>query len=460
MFCGCALAQPDPPLQLNRAYACGEGVTIVVERCEGPAGNERCTIVGRMRGVTAPPMTESKAILTKQLARDCRLTDEKVEKGGSANVPARPARAPAEIDESKLEFTPAPNKIVADQTEQMLTRTNDREAQRQFIRCLVLGGTQDGCLNRAMSKLLSGFTGGILGSGEKAPPGAYLSGIYTGQGGFHARFAGKRATLACGKTQASGDANLVRSATGVSLRLTDTGEDPAAATWQKQRVVFSLRPDGRLGLPGTVRVTGPVCVATRRVMRTTTTWDPVLKMNVSQTEPVDQCIYETQTFSCTPVALAPTGKVAPKADLGEQISGAVVGAVQTLANIATGTKDPMGRVVKGLADPMPEPGLAMDGAYGAPGGLRVEFEPVEAVLSCGQAMQKVEYRTRAEGGRILVRLGKAAPVLEMELRPDGTLAGSGTVEVRGRNIVGIRQDGAVGFQPFTESCDAGVLQPQ
>jgi hypothetical protein len=463
MFCGCALAQQEPPLQLNRTYVCGPNITIVVQRCEGPAGNERCTLVARVRGQEAPPMTESKAVLTKQFATGCRLAEERTDKGGStAAGPARPAqRGPEEIDESKLEFTPAPNKIVADQTEQMFRRPPDREAQRQFLRCLVLGGTQVGCLNRAMTREMSGFTGGLLGEGRRSPPGVYLTGIFTGQGGFKATFIRDRAVLGCGRTEAAGNLTLVRGAAGMNVRLFDTGADSEAATWQRQRVVFTLRPDGKLTLPGTVRVTGPVCVGTRRVEETTTRWDPALQMKRSTTETVDRCIYETQTFSCTPVALAPTGKVAPKADLAEQMAGGLVGAVQSLANIASGTKDPMGRVVKSMAPPqMPEPGLAMDGTFAMPGGLMVEFEPAEAVLTCGEAMQKVEYRTRMAGGRILVRLGKAESAMEMEWRPDGALAGSGTVEVRGRRIVGIKQDGAVGFQPMVESCAVGVLQPQ
>ena len=49
--------------------------------------------------------------------------------------------------------------------------------------------------------------------------------------------------------------------------------------------------------------------------------------------------------------------------------------------------------------------------------------------------------------------------IELELKPDGTLAGSGPVHVSGRVLTDVNENNAPVFKCVTDTCVLGILTP-
>ena len=68
-------------------------------------------------------------------------------------------------------------------------------------------------------------------------------------------------------------------------------------------------------------------------------------------------------------------------------------------------------------------------------------------------------RIDADATRMVVTVRNGSVPLTLTLRPDGTLSGSGTVEVAGRVVTGTSDSGAT-FAPRTTRCAVSVLTAQ
>src|SRR5262249_1950528 len=103
-------------------------------------------------------------------------------------------------------------------------------------------------------------------------------------------------------------------------------------------------------------------------------------------------------------------------------------------------------------------GLYSSGAGSpAPGGLRVEFELVNAVIDCGEAHVRKPYSLQNAGGSVSISVANDKSPFSLVLRPDGSLSGSGTVEVNGRLLSGKDGRGEFTFKPVTARCALGTL---
>jgi hypothetical protein len=104
-------------------------------------------------------------------------------------------------------------------------------------------------------------------------------------------------------------------------------------------------------------------------------------------------------------------------------------------------------------------GARMSGKYGAAGGLQIEFQPTQAVLDCGEAHDIQPYATKNLADRFVVTIQNGDAPIALTLRPDGVLAGSGSIDVSGRVVTGTNATGAT-YAPRTARCTVGSLSPQ
>ena len=103
------------------------------------------------------------------------------------------------------------------------------------------------------------------------------------------------------------------------------------------------------------------------------------------------------------------------------------------------------------------PGLRLNGTYAAPGGLKIEFRDDSATLECGEAFNSEGYSVLPEGGQFIVKFDNSTGPLSLMLQSNGTLTGSGNVEVAGRRAIQ-GGGGGVDYLPRNANCALGTLQ--
>ena len=345
-----------------------------------------------------------------------------------------------------------------------------RPWQRELTRCIASGRSESQCFAEALGKGADDFLPGL--KKIPRPSGPYLSGVYTSQGGFTVMFHSDGAWVGCKQVrwlpassavETTSDQLVVRlmSGSGAGCFLCDTqagavlrqpkpGENPEE--WEGQRIVFPVRSDGSLTATrvspqpsGSVDVTGPVQVGTKpgtKVIDETTNG-----ITTTRYEATTVPIYETQTARCTlgPMTVDPSASASIN-------SSEVLGAVLGVAN-KTDTKQP-------------PPGFRMRGKYVGENGFDIEFHPESAVVGCRDAAVARAYSVSTSGNHFRVNIENGTSPITLELRPDGTMAGSGSLQVNGRQVASVKEriEGTRVirepiFQPITDSCTLGVLTP-
>jgi hypothetical protein len=230
--------------------------------------------------------------------------------------------------------------------------------------------------------------------------------------------------------------------------------------WQDQRIAMSLRADGGLAGSGPIKVTGPVQVGWRDGTRTYYRGGVPVR-----TEPVREPVYENRTVTCTLGVLAPAGKVSAVeagARPEEMLAGVHgIGNVMDTLQEALSAKslEELKNASKTAAARDPDPGLRMQGRYASQGGLDIEFLHQAAVAGCRQAAFARDYTVSATAGRILVTIQNGATPIVLELKPDGTLAGSGTAKLEGRALMGMDVNAKPVFRVASDTCTLGILKP-
>jgi hypothetical protein len=99
----------------------------------------------------------------------------------------------------------------------------------------------------------------------------------------------------------------------------------------------------------------------------------------------------------------------------------------------------------------------MNGTYAGQGGFNIEFHQDSAVVGCGQAAVAHTYIVEKKDPQVLVTIEDAAKPIALAFRPDGRLAGSGSVEVNGRAVAGTNPNGDLAYAPRTATCAVGIL---
>ena len=103
------------------------------------------------------------------------------------------------------------------------------------------------------------------------------------------------------------------------------------------------------------------------------------------------------------------------------------------------------------------PGLRLNGTYAAQGGLKIEFRDDSATLECGESFNSQAYSVLPENGQFVVSFQNQAEPLSLILQPNGTLTGSGNVNVAGRRAIQ-GNGGGIDYQARDATCALGTLQ--
>jgi hypothetical protein len=112
---------------------------------------------------------------------------------------------------------------------------------------------------------------------------------------------------------------------------------------------------------------------------------------------------------------------------------------------------------KGSKSANTAPGLRLNGTYAASGGLRIEFRDDSATLECGESFNSEAYSVRWEGGQLVIDFQNSTGSLSLILQPNGTLTGSGNVDVAGRRAIQ-GASGGVDYLPRNARCSLGTLE--
>lgn len=87
-------------------------------------------------------------------------------------------------------------------------------------------------------------------------------------------------------------------------------------------------------------------------------------------------------------------------------------------------------------DKAPPPGLRMGGRYAGANGFSITFHPESATVACGDAERALEYSIQRTANELLLKIQDKTDPITLQLKPDGSMLGTGTVQVNGRTIVG------------------------
>ena len=309
-------------------------------------------------------------------------------------------------------------------------------------RCVELGGNELGCVGK-------GFMTGLLGegltdflSGKNSRTGLTMTGNYAGAAGVSLSFSDDGVSLSgCGKLVSdSHPYTVAKNGNGFLIKVQA----------EPKPLAFNLGPDGQLAGPGVTDLAGQIITGYNNV------WMQEYRNGVPEVGGSCQggrCGYWTQvpvfapkTERCTIGALRPTGPTLTGGSL-----------VSSLVGVASGesAEQAFGESEKDL----PAPGPRMTGQYAGQGGLALDFTAERVVLDCGEAHVARRYTVENAAKQVLVSVNNGAAPFSLALQPNGTLAGSGNVEVSGRVVTGSTGNG-IAFAPRTARCAAGVLAPR
>ena len=343
-------------------------------------------------------------------------------------------RAQARIDRQQRENEQASALPATPGAARAPTLPNDRGTVAAY-RCLELGGGTAECMGKGLQTGLIdfvGFGGNPLAeaylNGEN-PSGVRIGGTFTGPAGLTLTFDSVNVNISsCGKLEAAARPYTVTKR-GNQLHVEIPNEP--------KPLVVQLGPNSIFTGPAAFPITGQVITGYRKVY--------VEQRRVIDNLPVpgsghyvEEPIYETRTVSCGFSSLRPTAPV--QEDFS--VIGALAGAVGAGAAQSPTSQAPAGP--------------RMGGTYAGSNGFKVEFRATAAILDCGNAHVKKPYDVQNLADRVVVSVRNGNAPMTLTLGQDGSLSGSGTVDVAGRLVTGLK-DSNVTFAPHQERCTVGTL---
>lgn len=315
-------------------------------------------------------------------------------------------------------------------------RNSPKPWQRTLARCIASGRSESTCLSEEMVKGFKDLFGSVLPGGRKAPTGLRLSGVFSGQRGFGLTFWDQHAVVACGQLVNDERAYTVDVKNGqVVLSVRTSPKVFELLQGASKPVVLTMGADGRLTGPGPTDFTGRVIVGYRQFTR---------HYDDGRVVPMTEPIYENRTVRCNVGVLALSG---PSPAIGKVSEGLAVGLDLLFGG---GDKTPL--------RPAPT-GLRLGGEYGTQSAFDLEFHPHAVIVGCGEAVIAREYSVRFQDGRAVVRVQHGGTPFAVEYRPDGNLAGSGSVAVSGKMLAGQDANGELVWAPMSGTCQLGLLPP-
>src|SRR5437588_5557080 len=365
---------------------------------------------------------------------------------------------------------------------QPATKTGTPGSKAELRRCLASGRSMRICFTEVMGNGVEQLVGVSLK--EPVPAGLRMTGDYAGPGGFRLIFEAEQVTMVC---------RGVPAPRPYTVQTTDT---QALITIENQSkpVVFSMGPDGRLTGSGPIRVTGQVPAGSRTeqtmgttTQRTTRTREltpleaqtyPNARENATRNgqmytvqEDASELVYgptgtqtvtqfATKSADCTLGPMSPVGASPlphlPKNDLEVLTTiGAGLGALMKGGNLNGATNE----MLSPDAGKNVAPGLRMNGSYVSSTGFRINFHRESVTLGCGDAERALEYSVQRVRGKTTLAIKDNPNPISLQLMPDGSITGEGSVQVNGRVITGTTDDAnkPFVFAPHVARCAVGRL---
>jgi hypothetical protein len=299
---------------------------------------------------------------------------------------------------------------------------------QEVIRCLESGKSESQCMsNRLVNPVMSMVNTLLPGAVEAQPTGLVVIGAYKGQGNINVSFNEN-------SIKVGGCGYLVPDSHNFTVEMRG---NQAVLNVQNhpQPYLLTFRPDGALAGPGSVEVKGNIVVGNTRSWYEPRPTDPDYAQNpYGRWRNVP--IYQSKTERCTIGIMAPTGSISP--DTGNFLGA--LGSSKTRP--------------KTLA-----PGLRLTGQYSGAGGFSVKFDTASALLTCGGSADTQDYTVENSGNQTLVTIQNAGQPVVLNFKSDGTLVGSGPVQVNGRRMTGKSANGELTFVPRPATCTLGILLP-
>jgi hypothetical protein len=331
-------------------------------------------------------------------------------------------------------------------------------------RCLESGRSETECLGEGMKVGLADLAGENPVASLVLPnkePGLRLTGIYSA-GNFYLRFDQTAAAVKCGTLlEAQSPYSVERSANQLLVKV----------PIQPKPLILSFKPDGKLSGPGPIDVAGRVVAggatdtaSTSYEMQTqTTTTQKQIAANDAPNYSADQVHrngmeYSTdeQTTSSTMVPTTVHHYSVPTTSKTERCNVGVLPPTAATSSISGALTQVLGSQASKSANTAP--GLRLNGTYSVAGGLKIEFRDDSATLECATALSSEGYAVVPEGSQLVVKFQHSTGPLSLILQPNGTLTGSGPVDVNGRKIYR-SQTGDIAYTPQNARCTLGTLTP-
>jgi hypothetical protein len=340
-------------------------------------------------------------------------------------------------------------------------------------RCVESGRSELECIGEGMKVGLNDLAGGDIVAnitGEKAPQGLRLTGAYSPSSGNKLRvaFSQDKVIVNCGPLNAMPFSYQVeRSGNQISVQIPISPKP----------LVLTFRPESTLSGPADVVVNGLVPVghgggsvgatnAGYQEQTQTTTRerqiDDAEAHNYAGTDAVHQngmeySVTEQVTTTTYEPAPVPHYQAVPMAPKTERCTAGMMQGSSNSGSIGEALTQIVDPTAKKKA-PVP-PGLRLAGMYAGQNGFRIEFREDSATVECGEADVAEPYVVHDANGQISIRIQNGATSFMLSLQPNGSLVGSGAIDVAGRVVTGSTEN-ALTYVPRSAHCSIGTLTPQ
>ena len=305
-------------------------------------------------------------------------------------------------------------------------------------RCLELGGATAECLGSGLKTGFLDLVGGApaellrLADSVGRAAGVRIGGTFAAAGGVKMEFTeGTVSISSCGKLERASRSYTVTKR-GNQLQV-EIANEP-------KPLVIMLGPNNVFTGPAAFPFTGEIITGYEsRYVEDRRVSDNSVVVGSGRFERVP--IYETRTLNCGFASLRATAPAYPEGSVIGSLVGALNGQPDPAAQFSGTTEAPAGP--------------RMGGTY-AGGGLKVEFRSTAAVLDCGNAHVMRPYGVQNLADRVVITVRNGNAPMTLTLGQDGSLSGSGTVDVAGRLVTGVNGSN-VTFAPHQERCTVGTL---
>jgi hypothetical protein len=311
---------------------------------------------------------------------------------------------------------------------QAVARPVQSAEDQEVIRCLESGKSQSQCMsNRLVNPVMSMMSTLLPGTADSKAAALEMIGTFKRPGGSSVSFDENSVKVAgCGDLVPESHAFTIEMKGNQAVLNVQNSPQP---------YILTFRPDGALAGPGAVDVKGNIIVGNTRSWYEPRPTDPDYDQNPYghyRNTPT----YQSKSERCTIGIMAPTGSISQ--DTGNFLG--VLGSSKTPPKTFA-------------------PGLRVTGRYSSPGGFSVKFDTASAVLTCGESADTQDYAVENTGNQTLVKIQNAGRPLVLNFKPDGTLVGSGSVQVNGRRLTGKNANDDLTFVPRPATCTLGILTP-